>query len=386
MQALAAYAILDTLPEKEYDDIAQLASEICDTPVGLVTVIEKDRQWFKAHYGTDYEETPRDLAFCIHNMEKQGQVMVVNDLRNDDRFKDNPLVNDDPHVIFYAGVPLVDADGFALGSLCVIDHEPKKLSDNQVRALKTLGHLVIQLLELRKSKLELQRTYDVLERRNQELDQYAYVASHDLQEPLRTIHDFSEILEEEAAPEMNDEHRRFLGYIRSSAHRMRLMIQHLLRHSRLGRELVLEPVDLNEVIKDLREDLTSLFTDNEASLLVGPLPVIVASRNYAQEILQNLLTNAIKYRRPEVAPVIEITAHELPDMWEIAVADNGIGMEEKHFSRVFELFQRLHTHDNIEGTGIGLAQCKKIVELYGGRIWLESTLGQGTTVRFTLSK
>ncbi|TDE17161.1 GAF domain-containing sensor histidine kinase [Dyadobacter psychrotolerans] len=168
--ALNSYNILDTLPQQEYDDLTKLASEICQTPISLISLLDDTRQWFKSHHGLDVSETPREYAFCNHAIINPDEIMIVNDSRQDTRFLDNPLVTGDPYVIFYAGVPLVDSNGFALGSLCVIDHAPKKLTAGQLSALQTLANQVVKLLELRRTNSELKSAKRQLEERNALLD------------------------------------------------------------------------------------------------------------------------------------------------------------------------------------------------------------------------
>jgi hypothetical protein len=168
IEALKEYNILDSISEKEYDDITKLASEICRTPVSLISLIDDTRQWFKSNHGLSVRETPREFAFCTHTIQNPSQVFVVPDSRIDARFADNPLVTGDPHVIFYAGAPLVDSNGFALGSLCVIDHSPNALSETQIFALKILADNVVTLMENRKSIRSMKNWMKVLEERHQE--------------------------------------------------------------------------------------------------------------------------------------------------------------------------------------------------------------------------
>ncbi|GAB3174912.1 GAF domain-containing protein [Telluribacter humicola] len=183
LKALQQYDILDTLPEDVYDDITRIASEICGTPYSLLTLVDKDRQWFKAKQGMDVTETPR-IHFCAYAIIDPNNTLVVPDARYDERFHDNPLVTGEPHLVFYAGVPLTDKDGYALGTLCVLDNRPRELSEQKLTALKALAKLISVHFELRKTKRELQNTLDRL----QNLGSGLAIDEKDLQQ-LRTLID-----------------------------------------------------------------------------------------------------------------------------------------------------------------------------------------------------
>jgi GAF domain-containing protein len=154
LEALRQYQILDTAPEQVYDDITKLVTFICGTPMAQLSLVDRDRQWFKSKIGLDEDQTPRDIAFCAHTILQTGP-MIVNDATLDDRFRDNPLVTEPPHVRFYAGVPLMNPKGFALGSLCAVDRQPRELTREQIAALEALGRQVVMLFELRRVATEL---------------------------------------------------------------------------------------------------------------------------------------------------------------------------------------------------------------------------------------
>lgn len=154
LEALRQYQILDTAPEQTYDDITKLVTFICGTPMAQLSLVDKDRQWFKSKVGLDESQTPRDVAFCAHTI-LHADPLIVNDATRDDRFRDNPLVTEPPHVRFYAGVPLVNPKGLALGSLCAVDRKPRELSREQIVALESLGRQVVMLFELRRVASEL---------------------------------------------------------------------------------------------------------------------------------------------------------------------------------------------------------------------------------------
>ncbi len=162
LQSLNEHELLDTLPEDMYDDMTRIATEITGTPISLITLVDKDRQWFKSKQNLDVTETPREYSFCAHAIVNSDEVFIVPDARYDERFFDNPLTAGNPHVIFYAGVPIKDAAANAIGTLCVIDSRPRELSDQQLEALKALAKLVKAHFELRKTKMDLEKAQDDL--------------------------------------------------------------------------------------------------------------------------------------------------------------------------------------------------------------------------------
>jgi GAF domain-containing protein len=170
LEALRQYGIMDTPPEEEFDNITSLASRICGTPISLITLLDDERQWFKASVGIDLKETPIEYAFCAHAIRNPSELTVVRDSRKDERFADNPFVTGEPHIVFYAGMPLVDEGGHALGSLCVLDVQEQTLSPFQLTALKQLAKQVVTLLQLRKKNKELEHLVDMLQQQNKALE------------------------------------------------------------------------------------------------------------------------------------------------------------------------------------------------------------------------
>ncbi|MCB9231193.1 MAG: DUF4154 domain-containing protein [Bacteroidia bacterium] len=218
-----------------------------------------------------------------------------------------------------------------------------------------------------------------LERANLELGQFAYVASHDLQEPLRTVANFVNVLQEDYGPQFDEQASQYFNLITDSTTRMKALVKDLLDYSRIGRERDFVNVDLNQLIKEIRTDLDSLIRENGAQIQTDDLPVIPGSATDLRLLFQNLLNNAIKFSRPGISPQIRISATPQGESWILAVKDNGIGIEEKFHEKIFIIFQRLHNKNEYQGTGIGLAHCKKIVDLHRGKIWVESIPEQGST-------
>ena len=245
-----------------------------------------------------------------------------------------------------------------------------------------------RLIELNRTKTALEKERQSLSQSNAELEQFAYIASHDLREPLRTITSFLNLLERRHGDHLPDEGKEFVGYAVSGARRMNDIITDLLNYSRVGRkEQVQGRVDLVEVMDLVEANLAHALEESGARLATTGLPVLsAAAKGEMLRLFQNLVHNAVRYRRTGVAPDIAVTAQDDGGQWHIRVADNGVGIDQRYHERVFGLFQRLEAKREDGGTGMGLAECRKIVEHHGGRIWLTGAEGEGTTVHIVLPK
>ncbi|TKD65137.1 PAS domain-containing protein [Flavobacterium sp. ASW18X] len=219
---------------------------------------------------------------------------------------------------------------------------------------------------------------------NEDLERFAYLASHDLQEPLRTIRDFIALFEEEYGKKIGVEGLSYLEFINNSCNRMNALIKGLLEYSRVGRDSAKTTVDLNHVIADVFKDLKTRIQTQSATINFKRLPKVVGNTVELHSLFLNLIGNALKFRKKEENPFIDITSRRTKGMIEIAIKDNGIGIPEEKVDQVFQIFKRLNSKEEFEGTGIGLSQCKKIVESHDGSIWVTSKFGQGSTFYFTL--
>jgi len=236
----------------------------------------------------------------------------------------------------------------------------------------------------KEAEQNLQKANDELVRSNTELEQFAYIASHDLREPLRKIKSYAELLAETYQGQLDDTADKYITYVTDGATRMQALISDLLTYSRVGRgNLTLEVTNLATVLEQTLGDLSVSIAETSALITADPLPTVQANGQQMAQLFLNLIANAIKFRG-EATPKIEVKAELQDKEWLVAVRDNGIGIKPQYAERIFEIFQRLHSREKYPGTGIGLAICRKIVERHGGRIWLESQLGQGTTFYFTL--
>ena len=358
LSALRAYDILDSNPEQAFDDLVALASSICGTPIAAISLVDDARQWFKSKIGLGVDQTPRNIAFCAHAIQNPQNVFMVEDASRDERFANNPLVYSNPHIRFYAGVPLVVGEDHALGTLCVIDTEPRHLSDNQLDALKILSRQTVAQLDLRISNKELQRRHD-------ELSQFAYRVSHDLKAPLSTSKRLSEFVVADIDAGEFDEAK--INAIRITTQMTRL------------ERLVVDILDLAkaDLADDLDEEINfetlidEVQTTHEESIQCSGVRVSLdintgfplhAPRVRLLQIVENLFSNSLKYHNPESADrFIKVIWKESESGVDLRIEDNGLGIPEASQEHVFKFFNRFHP-DIANGSGLGLAIVKKHTE------------------------
>ncbi len=229
-----------------------------------------------------------------------------------------------------------------------------------------------------------QELIKTLENKNEELDNFAYIASHDLQEPLRTVKNFVTVIQEDFGDNIGPEGETYFSFITDATDRMSLMIKTLLNYSQLGRGKKVKQVDLNQVLEGARQNLLHQITETKATITAEKLPTLPGYPVELQQVFQNLLSNAMKFTRPGVPPEISISCTKTPTHYELAFRDNGIGIAEKSLAKIFKMFTRVNSAGAFEGHGIGLSFCRKIIESHGGRIRVSSTPGTGSTFTLTL--
>ncbi|MGE0268674.1 MAG: CHASE domain-containing protein [Candidatus Omnitrophota bacterium] len=300
--------------------------------------------------------------------------------------------NQQPFMLLFCGflVTLVIAINFNLkqiekehqGLVLVQNEELKYMTSVAEKARKDAVEYADRL---EKSLKETQFAKAELERSNKELEEFAYVASHDLQEPLRMVSGFTQLLEKKYKDQLDDKAREYIHFANDGALRMQTLIEALLQYSRVGKkDTAFEEVDLNGVMAQVLADLDFSIKETHADIKVDPLPVLTVNRAQMVQLFQNLILNALKFREQDKAPVIAVACQKKTEHWQFSVKDNGIGIDPRFSDKIFVIFQRLHSNKKYPGTGIGLSLCKKIVENYKGRIWIESEPGKGSIFHFTI--
>lgn len=407
LETLKSYKILDTLPERDFDDIVRIASQICQTPISTITIIDENRQWFKAKQGVENSEGPRELSFCAHAIVQPDRPLIIEDAREDERFSDNPLTIGSPYVVFYAGIPLVAENGMPLGTLCVIDSTPKRLKEEQIVALKALASQAMGQLELRKKTFELLETKQNLELKNQALTNakekleialkakstFLSMMSHEIRSPLHAILGNINLLLEESP--RNDQEEP-LNILKFTGETLLSIINDILDFSKLeAGKVQLENISFN--LRDLVKNIVSINL-HRAKEQGNKLQVEIAEQvpNYVGgdptrlvQVINNLVSNAVKFTKNGVVTIKVSLKEQLStaNVLTIEVIDTGIGIPQEAVNQIFEEFVQASskTTRQFGGTGLGLAIIRKIVELFGTRILVESEVGKGSTFKFDLT-
>ncbi|UZR96338.1 sensor histidine kinase [Chondrinema litorale] len=281
-----------------------------------------------------------------------------------------------------------------LRNVTELDQSRKELAEVNRELEERVKQRTTQLEQSRRELVEINKSLEkrvrqrtaMLEQKNKELEQFAYIASHDLQEPLRTISNYIQVINEDFEFNLSEEVINYLQSINKSTERMKILVSALLDFSRLGRNRKLADVDTKKIVTEVIDDLHQLIQLTNANLKVGNLPKLHAYETELRQTFQNLISNAIKFRKENHDPEIQINYKELENHHQFSISDNGIGIAAEHIDRIFYIFQKLHLDKKYGGYGIGLANCKKIVEIHSGTIWVESQTGKGSTFYFTISK
>jgi len=386
LKILDSYKILDTLPEKDYDAIAKIASGICNTPIALITLVDKERQWFKSTHGVSATETPRKVAFCAHSILNPDELFIVNDATKDERFFDNPLTTEKPNVVFYAGAPLNTSEGHALGTLCVIDTKPNKLNDTQKESLKLLANQVVGLLELRKKNEELKAVNNKVTLLNDQLNSFAFRLTHDLKSPINGVNFLLDVLKEDHGSLFkNTEADNYIHLISSRMVYMSTLIDEILEYSKVNTEnIIYEDFNLEIILKSI---LSNIDFDHKISLNSKDLNIQINSSKIGfVQIFQNLISNSRKFSNKGKVS-IEVDFKKDKEFYHFVYRDNGPGIEEHYWDKVFNMFETLENSNN-ENTGIGLATVKSIIERLGGKISLKNREDgkEGVCFHFYISK
>jgi signal transduction histidine kinase len=387
LAALESYNILDTGEEQDFDELTFLASAICNTPIALISLVDANRQWFKSHKGLAARETPVEQSFCAHAIASYDDIMIVDNAKEDERFADNPLVTGETNITFYAGVPLVNEDGYALGSLCVIDHHKRALTDNQASALKIIAKQVVDKLELRRKIAMLEKFNQEIRDSNVFIQKFASTAAHDIKNPLSSILLTSQALQIRVGKLGDEGCQRLIDLNITATKNLIVLLDEMLAYSKKPSLLLSEKKDIN--LTDLLSKIRNLISipANFQIHLPPANHTINISVVAIEQIFINLFTNAIRYNDKELG-IIRVVFSEDEDFYRFEIEDNGIGIAEQYHNKIFNNNFTLKITDryNQKGSGIGLSTVKELLTALKGTIHLKSEVGTGTTFFISIKK
>ncbi|GIJ46402.1 hypothetical protein Val02_32880 [Virgisporangium aliadipatigenens] len=391
LTALHRYDVLTGTPLPDLHSIVELAAYLAGVPTAVINMIDEETQNQIAAVGFKGLITPRSDSMCAITI-VEPEPVVLADASNDVRFKDNPWVNGKiADVRFYASNQLREPGGHVLGTLCVFDDRVRELTPEQEEALEKLSRMVVDVLELRRhtelvreALAEVRATGEELARSNAALQEFAGQVSHDLKNPLTGVLGFVATLADMPSVQADPAARMCADRALSSATRMWRTIDDVLSHASAGAAPYLTTVPLEEVADHVIDDVEAAIRSAGASVTVGKLPTVLGDPTQLRILLQNVVSNALKFREPGRACRIDITADVTDESWILRVADNGIGIAPEDRGRVLEMFTRLRP--DIEGSGIGLSTVRRIVTAHHAELSIDETPGGGTTISVTLPR
>jgi len=380
LKSLHSYNILDTESEEDFNDIVELASDICGTPISLISLIDKDRQWFKARKGMSVQETSREVAFCNYAI-KENKLFEIEDATKDERFANNPLVVGDPNIRYYAGFPLTTEEGYKLGTLCVLHKKPHQLNASQKKALQTLSKRVVNELELRRKISELNNL-------NVFKDKLLSILGHDLRSPLSAIDSVIQMIDQQILTESDI--KKFRKLLRAEVNETLSLLDNILRWSTLyiqNTQSTFKKIDIKRVLQET-------FDLVQISLVNKKIKINDQSSHYSiygdpemiKLIFRNILNNAIKFSQQEGS--IDITTLQDQAFVTITITDSGVGMTEEQIARILERKRSKSTPGtaNEKGAGIGMLLTLEFLDMNNGKLAIKSQFEKGSSFIVTLPK
>lgn len=387
LEAVKSYHLLDTIAEEAFDELNRLASQLCEKPIALISLIDDKRQWFKSIIGLAATETPRRETICQHTL-LQDDLLEIEDSSLDPRTADNPSVLGGPQVRHYVGVTLKNEAGFNVGTFCVIDNKPGRLTEMQRQSLRVLARQAMRLMEYRKLSYQYNNARLVAEAANAAKSEFLAVTSHEIRTPLNGLIGMVSILND---TQLDEAQRRYLGIIERSGEHLLQVIGNVLDFSKLqasAMERADETFDLNAAVRDALDIYAARASEKNIELVFAPdanAPrFVITDAGKFKQILLNLISNAIKFTE---RGHVKLTVEVLPGNDQriaVHIADTGSGMTPEQLERLFKAFSQADSSiaGKYGGTGLGLSISRQLAELLGGSITVTSRVGQGTT--FTL--
>ena len=384
--ALAQYAIFKSGPDKDYDQLTFLATEIFKVPVAKISIIGKKEVWSKAVYGTDYSSIPRENSFCEYSIQSGEKIILLQKEKNPKVFEKAKGLYDQEYQ-FFAGVPLVNSQGHAIAVFCVFDVKPRTLTANQLKSLEALANQCMNLFEARKQTYKLHHVQRSLKQKYRELEKFARLVSHDIKSPLANIISLTELLKDENEDKLDDQSKEYLNFLVDSSYSLRNYVDGILNFYRSDHILEKDYEDVN--LPELLKGVVDLYNISDDIEIDYPKEGKLHNVNKAAltQVFMNLLSNSLKYNDKDHRKVV-IRFKESNGYYKFEVEDNGNGIPPEKIEKAFELFSTLDATDRYgnPGSGIGLATVKKHIENMHGQIEVQSIPGAGSNFKFRIKR
>jgi len=376
------YDLLDTTEDEDYNDLVQLASQICNVPITLISLIDSGRQWFKSRLGLQVSETPREVSFCAHAIAGDYDVFEVEDATKDDRFFDNPLVTGDPNIKFYAGIPLITKTGHKLGTLCVIDSKPRQLNEQQQFALKVLAEQVMKLAEQKLLTKYLNNSQKRMQQQAEMQNKILAIIAHDIRTPLVSLQGIVELSQEGILSEENKV--EMLELWKKQLDNTMCLLSNLINWGKIqaGSDIMNKSaINLHDIVQDefIQCGAGAVEKENVLKNNIDPDFLVYGDDNVIRFLIRNTLNNANKFTEKGS---ISFSASRNKNKVVISITDTGIGMSEKQIKSLTDgktSMIGLGTR-NEKGSGLGFMLIKDFVAMLDGDIKIDSQLGKGTTI------
>ncbi|GAB4018896.1 GAF domain-containing hybrid sensor histidine kinase/response regulator [Spirosoma koreense] len=392
LESLSQYELLDTPQEVEYDRVSHIASQLCGTPIAMVSLIDQQRQWVKSYYGLAVESIPREVSLCAHTI-NFNHPLIIEDTTQDDRFWDNPAVTGQPYIIFYAGVPLISSDGFAIGSICVIDHQPRQLNRSQQITLQALADQVVLLMELRRTNNKLLRARAQAEELARQKAHLLATMSHEIRTPLHALEGYTQLLLDQ---QPRSDQQPNLNRLQIIGRTLVSLVNNILDYSKLqaGKvELEAIPFSLQDLIQQAVDiqiwqahqknlQLTVQIDEKLPRRLQGDATRLL-------QVLLNLISNGLKFTsQGEVGVRVQVVSEAASAVtFQVDVTDTGIGIPQTSLALLFNEYTQVSASTTrlYGGSGLGLAITRQLLDLMGGQLEVQSQEGQGSCFSFRVS-
>ena len=388
LRELYGLRILDTPTEHEFDDVVELASQICNVPISLISLLEINRQWFKAAKGLNVKETPRELAFCSYTITEDEDYFEVTDTLKDLRFKNNPMVQSEPHLRFYAGTPLVTSHGFKVGTLCVADVKPNHLDEHQVFALKVLSQQVIKMIEIKLQNRKLENQNHHLRHENEMQQLMLSIIAHDVRNPIGAIKGVMDFITSNDVPEIDKQ--KLTGMFSEQLDITLDLLNNLVDWSKMQinkAEIIFENLNLYDLSESILKQfkLNAKHKNNQLVNLVDKDLYLNTDSNMIRFILRNLVANANKFTQNGT---ITLYAQDEVDKIMFTVSDTGLGMSKEKIKNLFNKSKTQSTPgtNHEKGSGLGLILTKGFIDCLNGLVQVESEEGKGTAIYIQFKK